>query len=1769
MNRCVIRAGLVLSLLTILLVPPSASGREPDEPAGEIIGQSRTLLPDGRWLLLGGHGPSGSSTSSAAILEVGARTVTLLASNLRHPRAGHSATVLPDGTVLVVGGIGLTGGVVPEAEIFDPRAAVFEPRSAGPTPRAHHTATLLTDGRVLLVGGVGEDGALHAAAELWDPRSGGATVTTALVAPRLGHGATLLADGSVLISGGTNPAGASAPGDEAYEPATQRFRAASAPPAASAGGASVVETIAPADGSTGLPLSPLIGIRLSAPVRVETANSETVSLNGPHGPETVLVTPAEGGMLAFAIAQSPLRPGAVYTVTVNGLVDHRGYVVPFASSRFTTAPEAGAGREAGGSSPGGNPSRESATVQVSADPWEWPGERRAGRPYSQWQALPPLEAPAGLTAVAGQVLRLDGEPLADVTLRIRRGSGAAEARTDGTGRFLLEGVPAGRQELLIDGRSASRPGRTYGVFEVGIEAAVGRTTPLGYTVWMPRIDTAHAIPIPTYTTRELVVTTPRIPGLEVHIPVHAAVRDHEGKLATEISITPIPPDRPPFPLPRDVDTPAYFTIQPGAGYVYGRDGQGARVIYPNHSGAKREVAGARFSFWHYDPAEKGWHIYGMGTVTADGERVVPDPKVELYELTGAMAGPPRLLAGPSLGLGNGLPAVQISDGEPVVLAAGFFQMRRTDLAVEDLVPIVLTRTYLSGDSRSRAFGRGSTHPYDIFLVGDVNPYTYVDLYLADGTWIHYHRISSGTGFGDAVYEHSAAAEHTATPTAFFGSRITWNPEHGGWDLRLKDGTVYQFPEASGATRSQWAALKGYRDRYGNALTLTRDGERNLTRITTPGGRWIELAYDGGFRITQARDNIGRTVTYGYDGSGRLSTVTDPAGGTTTYTYDATGWMATITDPRGLTYLTNEYDSTGKVIRQTQPLGIVWQFAYTLGPGGVVTQVDVTDPRGTIRRVAFNLAGYPVSDTRGLGSPEQQTTTYQWQAGTNRLGSITDQLGRQTIYGYDTMGNLASVTRLAGTAEAVTTTLTYEPTFNQLTSIRDPLLRTTSFFYDVAGNPTTITDPLGQATTITYAPTGQPLTVTTPAGTTRLVYDVGDLVSVTDPLGRATARFVDGAGRVVSVTDPRGNRTRYQWDALNRLTRVTDALGGVTHLGYDPNGNLLTLTDARSSVTTYTYDSMDRVTTRRDPLNRSDAYTYDLNGNLLQVTDRRGKVTRFGHDSLNRRTFTGFGQTGSSTYESTVTDAYDAGNRLRTVADSLAGALALTYDNLDRLTLESSPQGTVGYGYDPAGRRTTMSVAGMADSIYSYDDGDRLTRITRGSASVGFTYDAADRRTRLTLPNGVTVDYSYDAASQLTGLTYKKGASTLGALTYAYDAGGNRAQAGGTWARTGLPDAVSAATYNAANQQLTLGGRTMTYDLAGNLQTLTEPTGTTNFTWDARGRLTTLTGAGTTASFLHDGLGRRTAKIIDGVRTDYLHDGLTPVRELRGTATANLLTGREIDEYFTRTTSAGTRTLLTDALGSTIALTDDTGAVQSEYTYEPFGGTTETGADANPFQYTGRENDGTGLYYYRARYYHPGLQRFVSEDPIEFAGGDGNLYAYVFNAPVQTTDPTGEIAPAIAAGVACAAGAVGGVVVVLSGRKPSLGQLAAGIGIGCAGGLVVLGAGTAAAPVAAVGATAAAPAQVVIGRFPAYLEKGRQLGARTFEIPQRIYSAMTPAERWAANQKFLDRAIARGDDFVLASPLTSAEKGSTFAREVQYLLSKGYQVSLDGSRLVRQ
>jgi RHS repeat-associated protein len=153
-----------------------------------------------------------------------------------------------------------------------------------------------------------------------------------------------------------------------------------------------------------------------------------------------------------------------------------------------------------------------------------------------------------------------------------------------------------------------------------------------------------------------------------------------------------------------------------------------------------------------------------------------------------------------------------------------------------------------------------------------------------------------------------------------------------------------------------------------------------------------------------------------------------------------------------------------------------------------------------------------------------------------------------------------------------------------------------------------------------------------------------------------------------------------------------------------------------------------------------------------------------------------------------------------------------------------------------------------------------------------------------------------------------------------------------------------------------------------------------FSSDGNGNLTSTTDRKTqTATFTYDALNRRTqASYQDGSVATFTYDAGDRLSSADDTADPHrpiTFTSDPLDRLLTETTSLGTVT----------------------YTYEAFG-RTETAGTPNPnaFRFTGREDDDTGLYYYRARYYDPTRSRFVSEGPIGFAGR--NLYSYVRNGP---------------------------------------------------------------------------------------------------------------------------------------------------------------------------
>ena len=103
--------------------------------------------------------------------------------------------------------------------------------------------------------------------------------------------------------------------------------------------------------------------------------------------------------------------------------------------------------------------------------------------------------------------------------------------------------------------------------------------------------------------------------------------------------------------------------------------------------------------------------------------------------------------------------------------------------------------------------------------------------------------------------------------------------------------------------------------------------------------------------------------------------------------------------------------------------------------------------------------------------------------------------------------------------------------------------------------------------------------------------------------------------------------------------------------------------------------------------------------------------------------------------------------------------------------------------------------------------------------------------------------------------------------------------------------------------------------------------------------------------------------------------------------------------------------LTDHLGSTRSVIDNSATVQDALVYDAYGNiTSQTASPATVplYTYTGRElHVETGLQYNRARWYDAATGRWMTQDPMGFAAGDWNLYRYVNNHPVAALDPSGN------------------------------------------------------------------------------------------------------------------------------------------------------------------
>jgi RHS repeat-associated protein len=668
-----------------------------------------------------------------------------------------------------------------------------------------------------------------------------------------------------------------------------------------------------------------------------------------------------------------------------------------------------------------------------------------------------------------------------------------------------------------------------------------------------------------------------------------------------------------------------------------------------------------------------------------------------------------------------------------------------------------------------------------------------------------------------------------------------------------------------------------------------------------------------------------------------------------------------------TLATYEYDTKGRLTRQTSATGGVTDYGY-----------DAVGNLETLTAPANNDAG-----TRPV-------TTFGYDAA-GRVTSVTGPLGHATAYTYDALDRVLTATLpkpSPSSALNFQTTYTYD-NFDSTSGLL--------FIH--------VTDPNGNLTKQGYNQFGQ-------------------LAKTVDALNNATS-YGYTRGLLSSIADANGNVTSYGYDAARRLSSTTFPNGAIERHTYTGDGLLYQKTDRKNQTVTFAYDRRKRVSQKTYPNSMSVVYTYQ-GQKLTQVVDSSvnpAETHLYGYDASFRLASETQGSRGTVNYQ------YNADDSIASY--SVQGGPTATYTNYPDGSLSrivwSPVVGEFRYTYTLAGQyeRITFPTAQYRD--YSYDDQGRLLQLANihpaagNLATYSYGYDfnhatgAWDRlgqrvSVTATVPSqGLSshqTRYEYDPLYQLTKATYPNVAPFNSEVdSWTYDAIGNR-----------LADTVNGSTQtygyqkigtNQLNWQRLLsdGSNSYTYDANGNTATRNGPAGSFTFGWSADDRLTSISGP-STASYAYDHKGRRTSKVVGSAAT-YLYSGPHIIRE--PATSSDYLFGPGIDQPLAVSQSGSTFYYQVDALGSVNLLTDSGGMVQNTYIYDAWGITRASSVPVgNPFGYSAREFGDASTLLYRARYYQPTIGRFQSEDPLakKINVYLSDVYRYVYNAPIMYTDPMG-------------------------------------------------------------------------------------------------------------------------------------------------------------------
>ncbi|MFZ6029544.1 MAG: carboxypeptidase regulatory-like domain-containing protein [Chloroflexota bacterium] len=524
----------------------------------------------------------------------------------------------------------------------------------------------------------------------------------------------------------------------------------------------------------------------------------------------------------------------------------------------------------------------------------------------------------------------------------------------------------------------------------------------------------------------------------------------------------------------------------------------------------------------------------------------------------------------------------------------------------------------------------------------------------------------------------------------------------------------------------------------------------------------------------------------YDEQGRAIASVDPAGRVNRTYYDE--WGRAYLSVQNLTGW-SIYNSTPPEFNADYPDRNVRSETIFDEKGRAIAQID---PLGRITRTYFdeldrsylqvaNLTGWDIQNDEpppyDPAYPDQNLRSETIFNDEGEAVANRDPLGRLTRTYFDALNRPSLVVRnLTDQSPLADTSPNYDPAYPDQNARNEMV-------YDAAGQVIAEIDSLGRITRTYYDGLGRAVVVVRNLTNWAIENPASPAYDPAHPdQNIRTETEYNLASQRVSIKDSNGVVTRYEYDALGRLTAVienyrpgfatTEDTNVRTEYTYDASGNRLSITTDGQLIFAFTYDGLGQMVSERDALNHTTEYRFDAVGRQTSKTDAKGFTTYYTYDGLGRLIQTDYPAPDVDTFY-----AYNALGWRMAMTDSV-GVTTWHYDGLGRAISITDPfTGTVAYTYDALGNRLSVTSPEQGiESDYAYDGLNRMVLVTDTTGVTQYGYNAVGQVLTTTLSKGVTTHNTYDGAGRLIEISHATITETLAVYQYGYDANGNRVRA---------------------------------------------------------------------------------------------------------------------------------------------------------------------------------------------------------------------------------------------------------------------------------------------------------------------------------------------------------------------------------------------------------